>query len=104
MTSGLACAGNRWLGSRALAVAVVAGLVGMASTGVAHAQPTYGDGRDSSNEQCQATVGPPGVVESGQSTSDNAGNCGELPPPPVVIAPGSPLLPILCNAGAICVP
>ncbi len=99
MTRSRACAVTRNVGCTLLAPAVLAAFMAFVSTGVAYAQPSDGDDRD-----CQATAG---VDDSGQpssdgaSTGDNAGNCGQIPPPPVLI---SPLGPILCNVGAICVP
>lgn len=98
MTLCRARGGNGRMGSRLLAPAVFAAFMAFASTGVAYAQPSDGDDRD-----CQATAGGESsqATSDGASTGDNAGNCGQVPGPPVLI---SPLGPLLCNVGAICVP
>jgi hypothetical protein len=95
--SGRAWAKNKRLINRPLALAVVFGFFAVASAGLAYAQPNDGDGN---LDQCQASAGPPGTDDAGQ----NPGNCGEVPSPPVVIGPGDALFPILCNAGAVCIP
>lgn len=98
MTLPRARASTRRLGSTLLAAAVLAAFMAFASTGVAYADPS---------DECQASAGPPGVGDSGESTSDgtssgnNAGNCGMAASPPILV---SPLAPILCGTGAFCVP
>lgn len=86
-------------GGRLLVPAVLAAFMVFASTGVAYPLPA-----DSNDRDCQATAGIDDggqPTSNGASTGDNAENCGQVPGPPVFI---SPLVPLLCNAGAICVP
>jgi hypothetical protein len=96
--SGWICGAHGRPISKWSAAAVLVASVTIASTGVAHAQPADID------DECQATAGPPGVNESASTEQGNQGNCDPLPPSPIVIVPPNPLLPILCTAGAICVP